>query len=74
LGAKKLSLTGKAFYQPNGQNSFPVNKPSLPSVIINPVPQPQIRYIMVQHPQFDTLVKEFTALRAMYNDLLMKFA
>jgi hypothetical protein len=29
---------------------------------------------MVQHPQFDTLVKEFTALRAMYNDLLMKFA
>jgi hypothetical protein len=28
LGAKKLSLTGKAFYQPNGQNSFPVNKPS----------------------------------------------
>ena len=70
LGAKKLSVTGKTFYQPNPQNSIPLNKPSF---IINPNPQPQIRYIMVQHPQFDILVKEFSALRAMYDDLLLKF-
>lgn len=70
LGAKKLSLTGKNFYQTAPQNSFPVNKPTL---IVKPIPQPQVRYIIVQHPQFDTLMKEFSALRAMYDELLVKF-
>lgn len=70
LGAKKLSLTGKNFYQTSPQNSFPVNKPTL---IVKTLPQPQVRYIMVQHPQFDNLMKEFSALRAMYYELLIKF-
>jgi hypothetical protein len=48
-----MSSTGKNFYNSAGQNGF-YQKPILP---ITTVPQPQIRYLLIQHPQFDALVK-----------------
>lgn len=61
LGPKKMSSTGKGFFTATTPNGFYPNnnKPLLPVVTVPqmPMPQPQIRYLLVQHPQFDTLVK-----------------
>ena len=73
-----MSATGKTFFSCSaGQNGFGnnnttnmINKPLLP---VTTVHQPQIRYLLVQHPQFDTLVKELTSFRAKYDQLLIKF-
>jgi hypothetical protein len=59
-----MSSTGKGFFtntlntnnqtlNTHSQGNF-YTKPLLP---VTTVPQPQIRYLLVQHPQFDTLVK-----------------
>lgn len=48
-----MSSTGKSFFNTQSQNGF-YQKPILP---VATVPQPQIRYLLIQHPQFDTLVK-----------------
>ena len=68
-----MSTTAKGFFtaiSPNTANTFYHNKPLLPIVT---VPQPQIRYLLVQHPQFDTLVKELAILRKKYDELLVQF-
>ncbi len=68
-----MSSTAKGFFtatSPNTANAFYHSKPLLPVVT---APQPQIRYLLVQHPQFDTLVKELAILRKKYDELLAKF-
>ena len=64
-----MPSTGKGFLTASSPNVF-YNKPLLP---VTTVPQPQIRYLLVQHPQFGTLVKELTVLRSKYDGLLAKF-
>ena len=77
LGPKKISSTAKGFFTASTPNGFYQNKQSLPVVTVSQpqmtVSQPQIRYLLVQHPQFDTLVKELSLLRIKYDDLLVKF-
>ncbi len=48
-----MSSTAKNFFNNTAPNNF-YNKPIVPVI---PVQQPQIRYLLVQHPQFDILVK-----------------
>jgi hypothetical protein len=52
LGPRKMSATGKAFYNSAGQNGFG-NTNILKSILPVTVNQPQIRYVLIQHPQFD---------------------